>query len=176
MAASSEICDARRQNYKDINQILNVVLVDSDEDIDLGEENSNYNDGSDWEYEAEHPQPTVTFVADPQSDDIMVDNDNNPDVPEPTPVVEQAIPAGVMIPEHNTKTDELLDADDTSGGWMISLFQNKDGEVPFVVVKIGVFVPVVVVMDMVYIPVVVQAVWQMVEPDKLIILIGPGKK
>ena len=155
MAASSEICDARRQNYKDINQIPNVVLVDSDEDIDLGEENSNYNDGSDWEYEAEHPQPTVTFVADPQSDDIMVDNGNNPDVPEPTPVVEQPIPAGVMMPEHNTETDELLDADDTSGGEMMSLFQNKDGEVPFVVVKIGVFVPVVVVMDMAYISVVV---------------------
>ena len=106
----------------------------------------------------------------------MVDNGNNPDVQEPTPVVEQPIPAGVMIPEHNAETDELLDADYTSGGEMMSLFQNKDGEVPFVVVKIGVFVPVVVVMDMVYMPVVVEAVWQMVEPDKLIILIRPGKK
>ena len=44
----------------------------------------------------------------------MVENDNNADVPEPTPVVEQPIHAGVMIPEHDT--DELLDADDTSGG------------------------------------------------------------
>ena len=46
----------------------------------------------------------------------MVENDNNADVPEPTPVVEQPIHAGVMIPEHDTDTDELLDADDTSGG------------------------------------------------------------
>ena len=116
MAASSEICDAQRWNYKDIDEILDVVLGDSDEDISLGEENSDYNDGSDWEYEAEHPQPTVTFVADPQSDDIMVDNGNNAGVLEPIPVVEQPIPAGVIIPEHNTDTDELLDADDTSGG------------------------------------------------------------
>ena len=116
MAASSEICDAQRWNYKDIDEILDVVLGDSDEDISLGEENSDYNDGSDWEYEAEHPQPTVTFVADPQSDDIMVDNGNNAGVLEPIPVVEQSIPAGVIIPEHNTDTDELLDADDTSGG------------------------------------------------------------
>ena len=46
----------------------------------------------------------------------MFDNDNNADVPEQTPVVEQPIPAGVMIPEHNTDSDELLDADKTSGG------------------------------------------------------------
>ena len=46
----------------------------------------------------------------------MVENDNNADVPEPTPVVEQPIHTGVMIPEHDTDTDELLDADDTSGG------------------------------------------------------------
>ena len=113
MAANSEICDARRQNYKDIDEIRDVALGDSDEDIDLGEENSDYNDDNDWEYEAEHPQPTVTFVADPQSD-IMVDNDNNADVREPT-AVEQPIPASVMIPEHNTDTDKLLDAG-TSGG------------------------------------------------------------
>ena len=116
MAASSEICDARKWNYKDVDEILDVVLGDSDEDIDLGEENSDCNDDSDWEYEAERPQPTVTFVADPQSRDIMVDNNNNADAPEPTPVVEQPIPAAVMIPKNNTDTDELLDADDTSGG------------------------------------------------------------
>ena len=46
----------------------------------------------------------------------MVDNGNNAGVPEPIPVVEQPIPAGAIIPEHNTDTDELLDADDTSGG------------------------------------------------------------
>ena len=67
----------RRQNYKDIDEVLNVVLGDSDKDIDLGEENSDYNDDSNWEYKVEHPQPTVTFVADSQPDDIMVDNDNN---------------------------------------------------------------------------------------------------
>ena len=58
----------------------------------------------------------------------------------------------------------------------MSLFQNVDGEVPFVVVEVDVFVPMGVVVDMVYVPVVVEAVWQMVEPDKVIILIGPGKK
>ena len=116
MAASSEICDAWRRNYKDIDEILDVVLGDSDKDIDLEEENSDYNDDSDWEYEAEHPQPTVTFVADPQSDDIMFDNDSNADVPEPISVVEQPVPAALIIPEHNTDTDELLDADDTSEG------------------------------------------------------------
>ena len=38
MAASTEICDAQRWNYKDIDEILDVVLGDSDEDIVLGEE------------------------------------------------------------------------------------------------------------------------------------------
>ena len=116
MAASSEICDAQRQNYKGVDERLTVVLGDSDEDIDSEEENSYYNDDSGWEYKADYPQPTVTFVADPQSDDIMVDNDNNTDLPEPTPVVEQPITSCVMIPEHNTETDELLDAKDTSDG------------------------------------------------------------
>ena len=37
MAASTEICDAQRWNYKDINEILDVVLGDSDEDIVLEE-------------------------------------------------------------------------------------------------------------------------------------------
>ena len=41
---------------------------------------------------------------------------NNADVRESTPVFEQPIPVGVMIPEHNTDTEELPDADDTSGG------------------------------------------------------------
>ena len=59
---------------------------------------------------------------------------------------------------------------------MMSLFENVDGEVPFIVVKVDMFVLLVVVVDMVYVPVVVEAVWQMVEPDKVIILIGPGKK
>ena len=58
----------------------------------------------------------------------------------------------------------------------MSLFENVDGEVPFIVVKVDMFVPLVVVVDMVYVPVVVEVVWQMVEPDKVIILIGPGKK
>ena len=40
MAASCEIYDARRQNDKDIDEILNVVLGDSDKDTDVGEENS----------------------------------------------------------------------------------------------------------------------------------------
>ena len=127
MAASSEFCDARRRNYKDVDEILDFAWGDSDEDIDLGEENSDYNDDSDWEYEAEHSQPTVTFVADPQSGDIMVDNENNADVPKPTPVVEQPIPFGVMIPEHNTDTDELFDADDTSRGDYESLSKRGRG-------------------------------------------------
>ena len=46
----------------------------------------------------------------------MVNNNNNAGVPEPTPVVQQPIPTAVMIPEHNTDTGELLDADDTTGG------------------------------------------------------------
>ena len=71
MAASSEICDVLRQNQKDIDEILNAVLGDSDDDIDLGDKDSHYNADSDWEYEAEYPKPTVTFFADPQSD-IMV--------------------------------------------------------------------------------------------------------
>ena len=172
MAASSEICDARRRNYKDIDEILNFVLGDSDEDIDLEEEN--YNDDSDWEYEAEHPQPTVTFVADLQFDDIMVDNENNADVVEPT-VVEQPIPAGVMIPEQNADTDELLDADDTSvEDYEPLLKRRRRGTI--CCIKVSVFVLVVVVVVMVYIAVVVEVVWQMIEPCNVIILIGLGKK
>ena len=55
---------ANNRTYTDIDEILDIVLDSDEEDIDLGDQDSNIDSDGDWEYEAEVPEPLIAFVPD----------------------------------------------------------------------------------------------------------------
>lgn len=108
--ASRESRNVPRQNYNDINEILDIVLGDdSDAEYDVGEGNDIASDESDWEYE----------------DEPRLEGENNID-----PVVTTGPDGGVEPIEHLPAADNRHDTDDLSDFSDDSINTNEENPVP----------------------------------------------